>query len=31
MKTMTLVRYLDTWRYLATCHIKNLTRGKKKF
>jgi len=27
MKTMTLAKYLDTWRYLATCHIKDLTRG----
>jgi len=30
MKTMTLVRYLDMWRYLVTCHIKDLTRDKKK-
>ena len=35
MKTMTLGKYLATWQYLATCHIKDLTRGnffkKKKF
>jgi len=28
MKTMTFVRYLVTWWYLATCYIKDLTCGK---
>jgi len=30
MKTITLARYLATWRYLVTCHIKNKNKNLKK-
>jgi len=28
---MTLGRNIDMWQYLATCHTKDLTHGKKNW